>query len=196
MALLLGCVVGLPLVVQALQPDPAGAPMTIFQAAEAGNVSELRRLLSRGGTGAAATEETHGYTPLMLAAQRGNCQAMAILLDAGADPNAQTRAGQSSLGIAAAWGQESAVRYLLSRGARPSGVTRAHRVCDPPLVSAARSGMSTPQILELLIQAGADVNQADDEGTTPLMAAQNARLDECVDVLIRAGAKVRSNDER
>jgi ankyrin repeat protein len=130
----------------------------------------------------------NGYTPLMFAAQRGQLEAMQILLDAGADPNALSPTGQCALGVAVFWGQESAVRFLLDHQARPSGHTGS-KSADPPLVCAARSGMVSNETLELLIRAGADVNETDDQGTTPLIAARDAGLDEHVDVLIRAGAR-------
>jgi hypothetical protein len=187
MALLLGCAIGLPLVGQVLGPNEAP---TIYQAAQAGKVRELRRLLSRGGADApAARDEYCGYTPLMLAAQRGQVEALIVLLDAGADPNALSTSGQSALSIAASWGHESAVRCLLSHGARANGIRNEKIAFDPPLICAARSGMSSPQILDLLIQSGADVNQSDNEGTTPLLAARGAGLDELVNTLLRAGAR-------
>jgi ankyrin repeat protein len=193
MVLLLGCAIGLPLVGQAVGPNEAP---TIYQAAQAGNVRELRRLLSRGGADASASRDDYrGYTPLMLAAQRGQVDAMTVLLDAGADPNALSTSGQSALSIAAGWGHEPAVRCLLAHGANANGTRDGKIACDPPLVCAARSGMSSPQIVNLLIQSGADVNQPDSEGTTPLLAARNAGLDELVNALFRAGARTQSNDE-
>jgi len=188
--LLLPAAIGVPLIVHALQPA-SGDATSLFQAAEEGDSRAIRRLLARGADPSA--DHFHGYTALMGAAQRGQCDAMETLLQAGVDPDAQTTTGESALGIAAGWGHESAVRLLLRHGASARGHKSPGSPLDPPLACAARSGMVSAEIIELLIQSGADVNEADDEGVTPLAAARNAGLDEHVDVLIRAGAKMENH---
>ena len=175
--------IGLPLAMHFLPRQEI--EQSLVSAAQVGDLPSVQRLLARGAN--ASAEDFQGYTPLMFAAFRGDCPMMQALLDAGADPNALTEGGHSALGIAAGWGREPAVELLLRRGARVI-VGNGERGHEPPLVSAARSGMASPRILELLIEAGANVNEPDDEGTTPLMAARTGGLDSLVDVLQRAGA--------
>jgi len=52
------------------------------------------------GSAVNAAECEQGFTPLMLAARRGNAECVQLLLDAGADPAAVNRAGKSALDIA------------------------------------------------------------------------------------------------
>jgi cytohesin len=52
------------------------------------------------------------------------------------------------------------------------------------------------RVMTMLLEAGADPNQADRYGYTPLMAAANARLLECVEVLLKHGAKASRRDRR
>ncbi len=56
-----------------------------------------------------------------------------------------------------------------------------------PLLFAVASG--DPEIVELLVAAGADVNAADSEGTTPLVRAQGKGFDEVAAVLVANGAE-------
>ena len=187
--LVLVVVIGAPLLLQPPGPPPQDDPTECVQAAASGNAPAFRRVLARGVD--PSLDYHHGYTPLMLAAQSGQCETARILLDAGADPNQLSSSGQTALSIAAGWGHERVVELLLSRGAltavQPSPAQqRQHIHHVPPLVCAARSGMSSPRIIQRLIQAGADVNVADDEGTTPIVAAKNAGRDDLVDAISAA----------
>ena len=53
-----------------------------------GNAKEVEKLLE---TGQASVEDRHplGWTPLMLAAVNGRAEVVSVLLEAGADPNAE-----------------------------------------------------------------------------------------------------------
>ena len=74
--------------------EPINAPQTanellppLMRAAEAGNLSDVQRLLKDGAN---VNEDfgTIGITALMLAAARGHLEVVKVLLKAGADPNA------------------------------------------------------------------------------------------------------------
>ena len=60
----------------------------LFRAVKLGNAKEVRKLLE---TGQVSVEERHplGWTPLMLAAVSGKAEVVSVLLEAGADPNAE-----------------------------------------------------------------------------------------------------------
>lgn len=60
----------------------------LFRAVKLGNAKEVKKLLE---TGQASVEERHplGWTPLMLAAVSGKAEIVSVLLEAGADPNAE-----------------------------------------------------------------------------------------------------------
>ena len=60
----------------------------LYRAVKLGNAKEVRKLLE---TGQVNVEDRHplGWTPLMLAAVNGKAEVVSVLLEAGADPNAE-----------------------------------------------------------------------------------------------------------
>src|SRR5262249_18761577 len=72
-----------------------------------------------------STDE-HGTTSLMMAAASGNPEAVATLIQAGADVNTREGVhGQTALMFAAALGRAAAVRVLAKNGADPSVTSKA-----------------------------------------------------------------------
>ncbi|MDT7688681.1 MAG: fibronectin type 3 and ankyrin repeat domain protein 1 [Acidobacteriota bacterium] len=67
---------------------------------------------------------TSGETPLMRASARGYTEVVRVLLDAGADSNAQRADGFTPLILAVFFGHEEIVRLLVERGADPSARTQ------------------------------------------------------------------------
>jgi ankyrin repeat protein len=138
------------------------------------------------------------------------------LLDAGADPNAlvnntprgRMREGSPRIVFATALMRAAfaadleLVKLLLARGADPAIVSRDSET----MVSAAaglafihgyhrgRSPEERLQIVKLFVQLGNDVNQADDYGITPLMAAGNFGDVAIIQYLIDAGADLGAHD--
>jgi ankyrin repeat protein len=138
------------------------------------------------------------------------------MLDAGANPNAivnntpraRMREGSprivftTALMRAAFAGDLELVTLLLERGADPSLVSR-----DGETMVAAASGLAfihgyhrgkTPeerlQVVKLFVGLGNDVNQADNYGITPLMAAANYGNVPIVQYLIDVGADLAAHD--
>ena len=70
-------------------------------AAYKGNAEVARILIYAGGNPRALTR-LHDYTPLILASSGGHADVIVALLEAGADVNAVTSAGASSIHLAAA----------------------------------------------------------------------------------------------
>jgi ankyrin repeat protein len=173
---------------QGISPDAVfGKPLEM--AAVAGDVPMTRLLLERGAT--PVRWGRVGWTPLQQAAAfSGNTGVIALLLDAGADVNEATSAGATPVSIAAGAGNLAALDLLLARGGDVKGFARPGcRPCDPPLVSAVRGGRGSPQLLQRLIDAGADVDAADDEGVTPVIAAAAFGRTDLIEFLVRAGAR-------
>jgi ankyrin repeat protein len=132
-----------------------------------------------------------GQTPLMTAARTGNAAAVATLLRAGADPNVhERRLGETALIWAAAENHGRVVAALAEYGAEvdsPSNATDFSRFSFgdgivalmmtlprgrwTAAMYAARQGALDAS--RALVDAGADLNLTDPEGTTALMLAIN-----------------------
>lgn len=146
---------------------------------------------------------------LVIAAHSGHREMARLLLEAGADPNADG-SGYTALHIAVRRGDVDVVTALLARGADPNArvirATPARRISDDvalprevvgstPLWLAARYGHV--HILEALGNA-ADPALTGNDGSTPLMMAigRDPRVSlEAARHLINRGADVRASDE-
>jgi ankyrin repeat protein len=93
--------------------------------------------------------------------------------------------GYPPLGLAAFFGHEKAVRLLLDRGADVNAAARNPQRVAP--LHAAVAG-PTPDIVEILLEAGADPNARQESDYTALHEAASRGLDRIVRVLITHGA--------
>ncbi len=119
------------------------------------------------------------HRPLTYAARRGYLAVIEKLLAAGADINAASSADVTALSCATGDkkpAHEAVVEYLLGAGAKPN---------YQALVGAARNG--TPAMIEMLVAAGADVDEVSRWGTALVCAADKNREDS-VETLLRGGA--------
>ncbi len=121
----------------------------------------------------------------MLAAQNGQTEMVAELLDRGAYTESKTSEGCTALMIAAKNGHTETVALLLDRGADVNAST-FHGITA--LMLAAEDGQT--EIVAKLLDRGADINAEESEGCTALMiAAQNGNT-ETVALLLDRGANV------
>lgn len=111
-------------------------------------------------------------TPLIEAASHGHSEIVRLLLDVGADVNAQTIYGNSPLSLAAEFGQDEAVAEILKQ--KNLNVSPAQTDGKTPLHWAALKGYS--KIVRLLLDHGADVNARDENEKTPLLLARNRAI--------------------
>jgi len=181
--------------------DYGASPLS--EAAITGNVAVLGRLIKAGAK--ANSTNADGQTPLMVVARTSNVKAAELLLRHRTDVNAAEKLrGQTALMLAAANGQPEMMRLLVKHGAdidarskvhdwerQVSGEPRAQyrpRGGLTPLLFAARQGCL--RCVEVLVEAGADIDMTDPEGITPLlMAIDNIRFD-VADYLIDHGASI------
>ncbi len=160
------------------------APLML--AARRGDWPTLKAVIKAG----ARAEALDGI--LTFPASRADLKTMSALLDAGADIDGLGSTGQSAVIAAIETGQLEAVRFLLDKGAAPDGsIKRVGRFGFNPLIEAIKRGHSG--IAQLLIDAGADVDQAGGMPVvTPLIAAARRNQTDTVDRLLVAGADPRA----
>lgn len=155
---------------------------------------KVELLLNAGGS--LGLEDERGATVLHRAARSAHLATIKVLLAAGADVNHVTKQGDTPLSEACMFNkpqwaeglQEEVVRTLLEAGAvlKPEGAGQS------PLYSAA--AQSGPEVIEMLIAAGSDVNESFSglhDGQTALMVAALSNANpEVVKILLKAGADI------
>lgn len=132
-------------------------PADLHRAARTGDVALLRECLSAKVPVECPNSE--GLTPLMVAARQGKRAAIQTLLEAGADPYRTVPSGFNAILLAA--NNAIALRAFATARVdlnRPAG---CHRLT--PLIYAARQGFG--EVVQFLLEAGADPNRVDAEGT-------------------------------
>ena len=107
-----------------------------------------------------------------------------VLIDNGADINAQDLRGETPLNHAASLGHIRIVEMLIARGA---DVNLAGRFGDRPLHNAVHSG--NPHMVRMFIEKGADINLTGRNGWTPLQLAIKTDRQDIADLLKQHGAK-------
>lgn len=128
-----------------------------------------------------------GWTPLTVATASGSFSIAGKLLEAGADVNKAAdmdeRNGLTPLHIAAELAVEDLAELLLAHGASIYSLTAT---MTTPFYRAARGG--SVMILQLLYQAGSDVNAASWDDYIPLMEAVSWSNHGAIDFLLSWGA--------
>ncbi len=160
-----------------------GAEMTIFEAAAAGEIERLERLILDGAPVNGFSAD--GWTPLHLAAFFGHARGVELLLAHGADVAAPSRNSTANTPLHAALaGNHTFVAGLLMGAG--SDVNASDAAGWRPLHLAAAN--NTLDAMKTLIAQGADVNAANAQGQTPLSLAQEKNLREASALLRRHGA--------
>lgn len=160
----------------------AGTPLQL--AANSGHVETAKVLLDSGA-------DADLGCPLAGAALKGDMEMMTLLLDHGARPDGPASTWRVPLIEACEYDHLQAVRLLLKRGANVNACTRYN--AESALERACYS--AGLDVLELIIENGADVNHRDGSGRTALhYAAVSGRLGH-VRKLLASGAARGIRDE-
>jgi ankyrin repeat protein len=176
-----------------------GNRRALRDAAANAQVSALRWLIAHGARvdgpfeadGETALHAASGATISTEADDDAIIDAVNLLLDAGADPNALRGPGNGFLStpllIAANSGRERVAQILIARGAKPDLPSSDGSASTPLMVAAERDH---PALVRLLLDHGATIDAADTAGETALMMATRRGAHDTMDVLIKRGADV------
>ncbi len=118
--------------------------------------------------------DSTGWTALMYAAQAGPVEAMKLLLQAGADPNARSNEGETALFAAVTAPTQAEARFRLLQAAGVDLNAQDHRGVTPLMIACRY--YYRPKLVATLLALGADPSKRDDEGKTALdyLIAANA----------------------
>ncbi len=143
-------------------------------AASRGHVDIINYLIEHGAMVDGTTPNNHN-TPLMLAVEYNQVEAVRVLLNAGANPNpiddygdtALLQATRKTTRIAGNNGSIEIAKLLIEKNADTHAVSRSSKTT--PLMYAMRS--NDIELIRLLLNKGADINEKNLHGETPLMYA-------------------------
>jgi len=155
------------------------------RAAQQGDVEKVKALIVSGADVDSRSDLSH--TPLMYAVYYGHYEVAKILIQAGADVNAAHSTTHTVLYHALESLQLHAevIQLLLNAGVKMDYT---------PLNWAIRYRV-VPEIVTMLIEAGADVNEQNEFGSTVLIVAACSGRIQLIDILLRSGAEINASVE-
>ena len=129
------------------------------------------------------TKDEDGRSPLHWSCCSGALDVVKMLVKAGADVRVTCNFGNTCLMFAACYGHTETVRYLL----RLKDVDVNHEAEDLSALFCAVL-QNHAGVVEVLIDAGADIEVKDEQGRSPLLVASRFGHLRVVEVLLKAGA--------
>ena len=166
--------------------DMSALDAKLFSAAIEGNINNVMAFLKRG----ASASKLANTTLLTSLAERGSTEVLAILIDAGADPDGSIpETGITALMWAASTGHYETTKMLVEKGAEINNfaVGKYGSRINALMYAVIKGNM---HIVDLLIEHGADVNACLANSPSALMwAARNGHLD-VLKKLLDTGADV------
>ena len=172
------------LVILQFHPPDAEQNQQIISASTKNDFLALEKLL-KNPLNPNVTDD-RGRTPLHHASKLGHVESVRLLLDAGADKNAETGTQKITPLLLAAWrGHLDVVRHLVEVGAHKNQTIEDGAT---PLFMAA--GWGHLDVVRHLLQLGADKDPATNDGATPLIVAAEQGHVDVVRYLVEVGARI------
>ncbi|OON16875.1 ankyrin repeat protein, partial [Opisthorchis viverrini] len=120
-------------------------------------------------------QDHDAYTPLLLAAAKGNVEVTQILIEAGANIMAQEKTAKGIVYLCAETNEVDVLRLILNHPKAKELIELPNIYDDTPLHIAAKNGHS--EIVKLLLENGAKVSSKNEKERTPFHnAAKYGRL--------------------
>ncbi|XP_054862253.1 ankyrin repeat and SOCS box protein 15b isoform X2 [Amphiprion ocellaris] len=147
------------------------------EAAKVGCPAILMLLLRHGAK--VTSRDGHGVTPLGIAADHGNAEALDILIQHGGDVNAQASNGDTVLYDASGSGNLDCIKLLLQHGANPNVASYA---CQLPIHRAAYEGhiLALRTLIPITTKRAIRLS-----GQSPVHSAADGGQVECLELLIQ-----------
>jgi len=163
------------------------APMRLHFAINSGQLANVQRLIE-SGVDLNFAAPSNGQTPLVLSVLSQRVDMAAALVKAGADVRVPEKTSwrRRPMQLAAAAGHCALVSAMLHQS--PDEVRSLDVMLFTPLHSAAVGGHV--DVVKLLVDAGAEVDAADDRGRTPLIRAAEYGHAAVVELLVGRGAQL------
>jgi ankyrin repeat protein len=168
----------IPLLGACSEPDKPS--VALYLAVQRGDIDQLELHIHWGTDINAMLPD--GRYPLHVAADKGEIVMVKILLKHGADINQVTANGETALELAILSGRTQLAEVLLAQGARLDASSL--------LLKAAAAGITDRDSLRFLIEQGADTEQRNAEGDTPLLIAIRQDNHRLATHLVNRGADV------
>ena len=167
--------------------------MSLFELALVDDIEALRKVISEGGDVNSKNEE--GKSAFVAAFEKGLFKNAELLAENGANfENEEIVVGglsQPLLHHASVFGLRSIIEKLLERG---TDINLYNHYLLTPLGLACITGLCSPEVVEYMIQKGADVNTNGPEGDSLLLSLTKSRRSDIAALLVKNGADIDYKD--
>lgn len=164
---------------------------SLASAVQRGKTEMAKLMLEHGADPNISVPNSAVPLPIIIAAETGNAEMAELLLDHGADPNITDGDGRYALTEAVSSKNIPIIKLLLEHGADPNVRDGSMKLRTPLCIAA---GFFAEEIMQMLIDAGADVNKEDSAGITPLHYACRSGYPGNIHILLKAGANANIAD--